>query len=71
MTIGDKIYNMESVGMFYLASWCVKCLRLYKFSRGINIPLVHPLHGATERNCKQWFSTRFNSRQWERIFAIM
>jgi hypothetical protein len=62
---------MERVGMFYLVSWCARFLRLYTFSRRINIPLVHPLHGVIERNDKQWLSKRFNNRQWQTILAMM
>jgi hypothetical protein len=62
MTIGDRIYNMEMVGVLYLVLWFARFLRLYTFSRGINIPLVHPLHGATKRNCKQWLFKGLNNK---------
>jgi hypothetical protein len=62
---------MERVGMFYLVSWCTRSFKLYTFSRRINIPLVHPLHGFIERNYKQWLSKRFNSRQWQTILTMM
>jgi hypothetical protein len=48
-----------------------KVFRLYTFSRGINIPLVHPSHGVTKRNYKQWLSKGFNNKQWQTILAIM
>jgi len=32
LTICEGIYNMERVGMFYLAPWCARFLRLYTFS---------------------------------------
>jgi hypothetical protein len=64
MTIGDRIYNMERVGMFYLVLWCARFLKFYTLSRRINIPLIHPLHGSTKKNYKQWLSTRLNSKQW-------
>jgi hypothetical protein len=41
--ICDGICNMERVGMFYPVPWCVRFLRLYTFSKGLNIPLIHPL----------------------------
>jgi hypothetical protein len=62
---------MEKVGMFYPMSWCVRFFKFYTFSRGINIPLVHPLHGNIERNCKQWFFKGFNNKQWQTILAMM
>jgi hypothetical protein len=62
---------MERVGMFYLVSWCTRSFKLYTFSRRINIPLVHPLHGVIERNYKQWLFERFNSRQWQTILIMM
>ncbi len=71
ITICDRIYNMERVGMFYPMPWCVRFLKFYTFSRGINIPLVHPLHGDIGRNCKPWFSKRFNNRQCQTILAMM
>jgi hypothetical protein len=51
--------------------WCARFLRLYTSSRGINIPLLHPLHGTTKRNNKQWFSKGLNSKQWQTIFTMM
>ncbi len=67
ITICDGICNMERVGIFYPMLWCARFLRLYTFSKWINIPLVHSLHGGTEMNCKQWFSkssTANNGRQF-------
>ncbi len=71
ITICDGICNMENFGIFYLVSWCARFLRLYTFSKGINIPSVHPLHGGTEMNCKRWLSKGLNIRQWQTILAIM
>jgi len=33
MTIGDRIYNMERVGVFYLVWWCVR-LGFTHFQKG-------------------------------------
>ncbi len=52
ITICDGICNMERVGMFYPVPWCVRFLRLYTFSKRLNIPLTHPLRGAIEK--KLW-----------------
>jgi hypothetical protein len=49
ITICDGIYNMERVGMFYPIPWCARFLKLYTFSKGLHIPLVHSLGGATEK----------------------
>jgi hypothetical protein len=43
ITICDGICNMERVGMFNLVPWCARFLRLYTFSKVLNIPLIHPL----------------------------
>jgi hypothetical protein len=71
ITICDGIYNKERVSIFYLVPWCVRFLRLYTFSKGLNIPLIHPLRGVIEKNYGQWLSKRLNSRPWETIFTIM
>jgi hypothetical protein len=63
MIICDGICNMERVGIFYPVLWCASFLRLYTFSKGINIPLVHPLHGGTEMNYKRWIFKGFNNTQ--------
>jgi len=54
ITICDGIYNMERVGIFYPMLWRARFLRVYTFSKGTNILLLHPLHGGTKMNCKQW-----------------
>jgi hypothetical protein len=41
---------MERVGMFYPVPWCARFLKLYTFSKGLHIPLVHSLRGATKKN---------------------
>jgi hypothetical protein len=71
ITICDGIYNMERVGMFYPVPWCVRFLRLYTFSKGLNILLIHPLRGAIEKNYGQWFFKRLNGRPWKTILIIM
>jgi hypothetical protein len=43
ITICDGIYNMERVGMFYPIPWCARFLKLYTFSKGLQIPLAHSL----------------------------
>jgi hypothetical protein len=55
ITIYDGIYNMEKVGMFYPVPWCARFLRLYTFSKRLNIPLIHPLRNATEKNVDNGF----------------
>jgi hypothetical protein len=50
ITICDGIYNMERVGMFYPVPWCGRLFRLYTFSKGLHIPLMHPLRGAIKKN---------------------
>jgi hypothetical protein len=50
ITICDGICNMEWIGMFYLVPWCAKFMRLYIFSKGLHIPLVHRLRNATKKN---------------------
>jgi hypothetical protein len=52
ITICVGICNMESVGIFYQVPWRARFLKLYRFPKGINIPLVHLLHGGIEMNCK-------------------
>jgi hypothetical protein len=61
ITICDGICNMESVGIFYTMTCCARFLRVYTFSKGINIPLVHLLHGGTKMNCKR-LSKGLNNR---------
>jgi hypothetical protein len=43
ITICDGIYNMERVGMFYPIPWCARFLKLYTFSKRLQIPLAHSL----------------------------
>jgi hypothetical protein len=62
---------MERVGMFYLVPWCVRFFRVYIFSKGLNIPLIHPLQGAIEKNYGQWLCKRLNNRPWQTILIIM
>ncbi len=64
ITICDEIWNMERFGMFYPVPWCVRFLKLYTFSKEINIPLVPPLCGAIEINCGQWLFKGLNSKPW-------
>ncbi len=71
ITICDGIYNMERVGMFYLVPWCARFLKLYTFSKGLHIPLVHSLRGATEKKCGQWLFKGLNSRPRQTILTIM
>jgi hypothetical protein len=71
ITICDKICNMEMVGMFYLVSWYERFLKLHTFSRGTNIPLIHPLHGTTKRTYKLWLSKGFNNWQWHTVHTMM
>jgi hypothetical protein len=62
INVCDGICNMERVGIFYPMPWCARFIRLYTFSKRINIPMVHSLHRGTEMNCKQWFSKGLNNR---------
>jgi hypothetical protein len=62
---------MEMVGMFYLVSWYARFLKLHTFSRGTNIPLVHPLHGTTKRTYKLWLSKGLNNWQLQTIHTMM
>ncbi len=71
ITICDRIRNMEMVGMFYLVLWYVRFLKLHTFSRGTNIPLVHPLHGTIKRTYKLWLFKRLNNWQWQTIYTMM
>jgi hypothetical protein len=70
ITICDGICNMERVGIFYLMPWCARFLRLYTFSKGIMILLIHLLHGGTEMNCKQWFFKGLNNKQCKQSWPL-
>jgi hypothetical protein len=53
--ICDGISNMERVRMFYPIPWCAMFFRLYTFSKGLHIPLVHPLRGVTKKTMDNGF----------------
>jgi hypothetical protein len=46
---------MERVRMFYLVPWCAMFFRLYTFSKGLHIPLLHPLQGVTKKTMDNGF----------------
>jgi hypothetical protein len=62
---------MERVGIFYPVPWCARFFKLYTFSKGINIPRIHSLHGCTEMNYKWRLFKKLNNTQWQTILAIM
>jgi hypothetical protein len=70
ITICDGIYNLERVGMFYPIPWCVKFLRLYTFSKGLHIPLVHPLRGATKKPMDNGFHGLFDQQNTKLLHPL-
>jgi hypothetical protein len=44
------VCNMKKLQMFDPLPWSTRFYKLYLLSRGLQNPVVHPLHGATQSN---------------------